>query len=448
MKRIYWNKLNKLIAGWMVLFLSASQVFGQISPVSIAAPERFSGLVNEQNPLEISPELATVMHRHSQQGGPLIIHIQDAHSNYEAQKHIGEILKYLSETQSLKLVNVEGATGRLYTSLFSSYPDPKVRQAVGEYLLREDQFTGPEWMAVTAKPNLILNGIEDNNLYESNRRVFLDALSFKHDDELILKAIDDLLQTAAAFLLPESARAFFKQKRKFRDNQVGLPEYLNYLTRIAEEQKIAMSEFVLIRNFLKLVALQNRINYEAAEQEMAVLVGELKQGLDEKSFEKLQGHYLNFKSGRMSREEFYGILAGTITPEKVNRKRFGNVFRYFRYIRLYRHVNVGIFDEIEVLENRISGRILTDSDQIRLGRLFDYLEIYEKIFRFSLTQKEADFFFRNRRQFKAACFREYLEPLRKRYHIETAFRIILKKSTLTLPASKDFTRWPSNVTPF
>ena len=241
--------------------------------------------------IAIPKELGEVLRAHEGSGRGLIVHIQDAHSNYEAQKHIGEILKYLSETQSLKLVNVEGATGRLYTSLFSSYPDPKVRQAVGEYLLREDQFTGPEWMAVTAKPNLILNGIEDNNLYESNRRVFLDALSFKHDDELILKAIDDLLQTAAAFLLPESARAFFKQKRKFRDNQVGLPEYLNYLTRIAEEQKIGMSEFVSIRNFLKLVALQNRINYEAAEQEMAVLVGELKQGLDEKSFEELQTQF-------------------------------------------------------------------------------------------------------------------------------------------------------------
>lgn len=425
------NRWMRFIALAVCVFFFTTQLGFAETPLPLAsnlkiepAPER-TGI--NADFIAIPKELGEVLRSYEGSQRGLVVHIQDAHSNFEAQRHIGEILKYLSETQGLQLVNVEGGSGRLYTSLFSSYPDPKVRQVVGDYLLEEDKLTGPEWMAMTAKPGLVLNGIEDNRLYENNRRVFLDALNFKHQDEEILKKIEDLLQTVSAYILPDTSREFFKQKRKFRDNQTGLPEYLHYLTSVAAEQKIGIANFASIRNFLKLVSLQNKINYEQAEDEMALLITDLKHQLDGKSFRTLQGHYLGLKSGSMSREEFYAILSGMVPPEKIDKKRFGNVFRYFKYVRLYRHVNVGIFDEIEALENGLARKILSEKDQARLGELFDYLEIYEKIFRFSLTQKEADFFFENRGQFKASSFREYLEPFREQFHIETSLPSDLEK---------------------
>ena len=48
----------------------------------------------------------------------LVIHIQDAHINEEAQRNIANIIRHFNEKYELGLVNLEGATGELYTEPF------------------------------------------------------------------------------------------------------------------------------------------------------------------------------------------------------------------------------------------------------------------------------------------------------------------------------------------
>ena len=89
----------------------------------------------------------------------VVIHIQDAHVNEEAQRNIANIIRYFSEKYQLGLVNLEGASGELYTKLFSFFPSKQARQSVADYFLGEGRLTGPEYFAIVDASPVILNGV-------------------------------------------------------------------------------------------------------------------------------------------------------------------------------------------------------------------------------------------------------------------------------------------------
>src|SRR3989338_4454641 len=66
----------------------------------------------------------------SDRPSPIIIHIQEAHTNYEAQQHIVSILERLIKEHGLKLVMVEGGEGDVSLSYLRHEGTPEKRQAV------------------------------------------------------------------------------------------------------------------------------------------------------------------------------------------------------------------------------------------------------------------------------------------------------------------------------
>ena len=112
---------------------------------------------------------------------PLVIHIQDAHGLYEAQKNAASILSLLkgslSKDQPL-FVGIEGAWGRIRPDTLSVYPDESVRRASAENLLRLGEITGEEYLVITeGADQLEIHGVEDKAVYLANleSRKILDS---------------------------------------------------------------------------------------------------------------------------------------------------------------------------------------------------------------------------------------------------------------------------------
>ena len=61
----------------------------------------------------------------------IVIHIQEAHVNEEAQRNIANILDYFASKHDLKLVNLGGAEGDLRTDVFSFFPIKSGRNLPG-----------------------------------------------------------------------------------------------------------------------------------------------------------------------------------------------------------------------------------------------------------------------------------------------------------------------------
>ena len=69
---------------------------------------------------------------------PAFIHIQSAHGNYSAEKNIEKLLGFIEKNSSVKLMLLEGASGKLHPKMFRMFPaHSEFNQKVTDKLVRK-----------------------------------------------------------------------------------------------------------------------------------------------------------------------------------------------------------------------------------------------------------------------------------------------------------------------
>ena len=122
--------------------------------------------INQVNDLFVPESFGSIDKKWAAQeagAGKFVVHIQDAHCNYEAQNNITRILEVLIRDYKVDLVCVEGAEGKVDPSLFAAYPDQKVREKVADKYVKKGYLTAAEALAVSQADNLpfTIYGVED-----------------------------------------------------------------------------------------------------------------------------------------------------------------------------------------------------------------------------------------------------------------------------------------------
>ncbi len=346
----------------------------------------------------------------------LVVHIQDAHVNEEAQRRIAGIIDYFARQHGAKLVSVEGASGEIAHQLLSNYPDQKARKIVSDYFLGEGMLTGPEYSAISEHPELVLFGAEDRELYEENRKVFLEASDFKKRDEIVLTKLRKAMEGVGRHVFSEGLGKLLQQKRAFQGKEKELVPYVEYLGKLSEKGQV-FGAFPQIHNFLKLIQTEHEINFEQSEKEARLFTRTLKNHLAGEALSSFLSKTDGFRSGKISRGEYFSYLASFL-PQIQGTSKFSNLKKYLEYIRLSESINVEIFTEIDQLEESLKEKMFRNQEERDLDRLFRFLEIYEKMFDFSLTKEQADFFYQHRQEFKAETFGTFLRPLLEKYHFD------------------------------
>jgi hypothetical protein len=141
----YFKHLKRFLAGVVAVTFFATNTLTPAPAAHAQTVENFPEFFNE-NSFRIPAELGKVTDiLKSPEGGPLLIHIQEAHANYDAQKNIKDILQLLSKDYGVKLILLEGAGNKLQPELFNFFPkDAELQQAVNEKLMRVGELTGAE----------------------------------------------------------------------------------------------------------------------------------------------------------------------------------------------------------------------------------------------------------------------------------------------------------------
>ena len=320
----------------------------------------------------------------------MVVIIQDAHANYEAQKNIAEILTHLAEKNGLKTVNVEGAQGYLYSSFLSAYPSKEARKAMAEYFMKEAKLTGPEYAAIVDRPELKLFGVEDETLYQENRKVFLEALDYKGQDEIVLAAIRKLLESVAKKVFSKELFELIKRNEDFRRENKNLISFIDYLNQFAGKSGVELSKYEQITQFLKLTELHSSINELEAEKEAEALV-------------KVLG--LPVESTSEALKEGFPALVIEAGKRRIDLESYPQAKILIQSLEVQKKIDIRLFDEVQELNVELRGKLFRNEEEKLLERLFKILEICEKIFDFSLTREDADFYFSNRQDFKMENFK-------------------------------------------
>ncbi len=308
----------------------------------------------------------------------MIIHIQDAHLNEEAQRNISSIVRYFVKSHHAKLIALEGASGELSHHLLSGYPGAEARELMADYFLKEGMLSGPEYEVISRCPECVLFGVEDRELYEKNRKAYLNALDFQDADQKILHDLEKILNGLARSVFPQDFLKILDLKDSL-NNPSG--DFLPYLQAL--------------HGFCQTYHVEG--HYPSAEALLELIEREKKRG----------------ESGSELREKDLPALR-----EKVK---------------------AGIFDEMQEMALKLEKQILKTADQKMLAQFFHILEIDKGLFDFSLTAENATDFYGMRDSFRHEIWKDKLTPLLRKYGYEKLFaQLDLAKIDSDLPKVEAF----------
>ncbi len=206
--------------------------------------------------------------------GPLLIHLQTAHGDYEAQKNIQAILHYLKKNYGIKLILVEGSAFKLEPEILRFFPDQmNLTMKIADALAKKALVKGVE-LFLLENPESQAYGIENIEAYRANREAFQAVLSQREKTEAFLASLDSRIQDLRGFYFNKELNLFFKQ---WEEDQKGHSLPQTGFTRLAIEAKrhlgIDLSDpafqidWPMLVRFSKLKELEKGFNKESFEKE-------------------------------------------------------------------------------------------------------------------------------------------------------------------------------------
>ncbi len=246
----FWQKRQKYIENVFPERQNSSQNTFQrlLDPLKIKIPEEFG----------------TVVESHRGSNGRLIIHIQDAHANFEGQMNLANILEALIKDYNLKLILVEGGnTDADFTYLRERAPLEE-RKERAEKLLKDGIISGEEYLNIASDYPMAFQGIEDRTLYDKNLEAMSEIDRFK---DIALEYVEGLINVAEKLKLNIYNKKLLELDRKKKDYISGknsLIEYYEYLSQIISNSNI-IEDFPEFKKLIKAVELEKKIDLEKIE---------------------------------------------------------------------------------------------------------------------------------------------------------------------------------------
>ena len=356
--------------------------------------------------------------RTTQDTNRMIIHIQDAHCNYEAQKNMAQLLDYLVKTYNLKLIMVEGGSGNVSLSFLRNYADKKAREEVADKYLKEGKISGEEYLDIVSDYNLELYGIEDEALYDSHMDSFRKIDSIKEEGLRFLESLSNNLKQLKPLIYSEELMLLEKKKSGYEDKAITLAEYCQYLNGMASKKMLNLKDYPHLTAFSETASLEKETNFQQAEAERDAFIKDLAKLLDERGVQNLIIMTQGLKAKMITPEKYYSFLKAT-GEEKLDLKRnYPQLNAYIKYVTVSKDVNAAeLLKEISAIEVKIKEALFTNTDQRRLAEISKSLQILTKVLNLELTPEDYAYFQANKSQFTTASWIDFLTQNCSKYNL-------------------------------
>jgi len=356
----------------------------------------------------------------------LIIQIQDSHCNYEAQTNICRIIESLSADKAaagvLKLLAVEGATGKRDLSYERSLPEPDIRKAVSDYMMKIGWLTGTEVYAITCKEEpLPLWGIENQALYDENLGYFRDSKTALEKENAFIEKLSTLVDTLKTKVFSAAVKQMMEMRDKWDNNAVTFAEYCSYIDQVARENGLGekgADRFMdpkAYPNFTKVleaIQIEKKIDIKKIETERTACVDQIQKKMVKEELAELVRQSINFRVGKATSEMFYAYLRDTAAAKQIDLAKFPNLTGYMDIVALNSAVKAGeLFEEVDRIEQEIKEKMLAGSDEKQLDRTMKEVRLMKNLIDLRLSRREYDTYINRRSEITPAQILTKLEKI-------------------------------------
>ena len=357
--------------------------------------------------ITIPQELGSIKETYqSKNSDKLIIHIQDAHADYEAQVNEAKIVDYLKDNYDIELVSVEGGFGDFDAQFFRSFPkDETIREKIAKYFLNKAFISGVDYQLITAKTPPQVFGAEDRDLYLEHLSKFRENQPKQESVKNYIEKITPLIKSLKEQFYSRELKQLDEKIEDFNQGTISLEEYLTYLKSQADRYRLELKDYPNLANLTRLQELEKNIDFKQAEVERQVLIDSLTKDLSKEDLSELVKKSLDFKANRLTSGEYYSYIESLTQKTWISRSAYNNLFSYIQYVNLSEKIdNTKVFQEIDKFIEVLKNRLFSNQAEKDIDRLGYYIKILEGLIQIKLSPKDLEYFREHKRELTSDNF--------------------------------------------
>jgi len=342
----------------------------------IVIPPELGYLVEQSPPGHVEPS-------------QIIVHIQEAHTNYEAQRHLVDILEQLIRTHGVKLILVEGGQGDVSLASLRTFGQPEDRQEVAKKYPKAGVLSGEEYLDIVSEYPLTLWGVETNDLYQQNLDAFLQTDTFRESLRPVLASIREVTALLGPSLLSPTLNKLDEGASAFARDALDLASYAEFLERQASASGVSLDAYPHFRRFQAVRDLETQLAFDHIQQEQGQLLDQLSRQADAHQIEELKTKIAALKDGQLTQQAFYRVLAQMTTASTIDVSHYPNLSRYIRYVEDSAQINPSaLAGELEQLRAALREQLASTPESRAFVAMLEELELIEHLVDLRLAPPE------------------------------------------------------------
>ncbi|MBI2104274.1 MAG: hypothetical protein HYT90_01660 [Candidatus Omnitrophica bacterium] len=302
----------------------------------------------------------------------LVVLIQDAHVNYEAQRHLAGIVDRLAEDHGIRLILVEGGEGDVSLSSLRRLAPAAIRKEEAEAYLRQGLISGEEYLDLVSDHPLLLWGVDDLALYDQHYQMYMELEQARGSISGEVGELAAAIERLQGVVLNQSLRTLEQRRAAFQTEALGLGAYVAFLVEEAGRLGVPIPESTPLGKFQMLQALEQGMERERVAQDQRAAVALLREQLERTELDALTALGQAYQAGRVAPQTFYHRLAAAMDLAGLARADFPHLERYIRYLALKAQVQAGqVWSELQALHAQLRERRIRSAEERDLLSLAD-----------------------------------------------------------------------------
>jgi len=413
-----------LIAGLLAFLYFSGKVRimpGERLPAAKTEALGVSGRVTLPIPLKIHEGHGHIVesYKAKEKVDKVILHIQDIHTNYEAQKNMSKIIEALIKDKGLKLIMVEGGWGDVSLSYLRDYADKERRLEVAEEYLKEGKISGEEYLDIISDYDMDIEGIEEENLYKKNLDTFFKIEAFRKEGSERIKQLKKITDALKQKIYPSKLLELEEKRAEYNDEEITLAEFYRHLARLAGKEHLDISDFSSFNRFVKIVELEKQIDFAKVEKQRAALIEKLSKILKKDKLTPLVTKSLEFRLNKVSPAEYHTYLKKAAEEAGISLKDYPDLSTYVEYIKSHEEINTNIlFKEADLLEKNLKQALIKNEEQKKLHNLSMTLKILDNFLNLKLIPDDFTYYEEHKNAFLISAWLPFLRKRIKKYRIK------------------------------
>lgn len=398
----------------------------------VSLDSKVSSILPETNPYRISiPEQFGSIEELFQGSAdsPLIVYIQNVHSNYEAQLNIKNILAHLVDQYQFSLIQLEGAVSKLDPAILQPSYLKEANLKLVDFLMREGRITGADAFAVETEKPVELHGIEDYSLYMENLKMFKSI--YKHQEELkpYFDEVHRLILAVGPKMLNPEQLDFTRKTEEFSTDKIDLLDYVTYMNQISERHKLVslneMPTIVDYPNLTRLMRLKNleeKLNQAGLKKETEALKAEFRKKLPESK--QLDEVLLRLdESAKGLNPRAYFLELTDLADQADIDFSIYPAFRIFAEFLIHQDEidHRVLFSELKKFEEMLQEKLFTTEDEKMFLSLIDHVSLLEQFFRLEVSREKIALYLKDQEQVKPSWIIEQVKGLAEKHAVVSKF---------------------------